>query len=376
MISARCEHTCGLHDDGTLWCWGQNNDAQLGDGTATKRNVPTQVGTATTWTNVVTNYYNTCAQQSDATTWCWGDNQFGQLGTGVVGGIRATPGLLSSATPWRTISIGGGFMCGIQTDGSLWCWGDSSNGQLGLGTAPDGTPIGASVPTQVGTDHDWSVLSAGFFHACAIKTDGSLWCWGGNLYGAVGDGTEIDRSTPLKVGTGTWKTVDGGSWYTCGIKSGGTLWCWGINEWGNLGDGTTTSRSAPVPGGHVEQLGQRVGSGPSYVRSAVRSLAVVLGGNFEGQLGDGTTMDHHAPIAVASFTSWASVAASSDDYSCALATDHSLWCWGFNGLGGLATAAMRHQPAEDRTLSYRGGADTIAQLLRMTRVRNRVVSRT
>lgn len=133
---------------------------------------------------------------------------------------------------------------GFKTDGTLWAWGYNAYGQLG-----DGTTTDRWTPRQVGTDSNWASASAGTLHTVAVKTNGTLWTWGDNEYGQLGDGTITNRSRPAMVGTDTnWGSVSGGCYHTVGLKTDGTLWAWGYNLYGELGDGITTNRSVPVQG--------------------------------------------------------------------------------------------------------------------------------
>jgi alpha-tubulin suppressor-like RCC1 family protein len=134
--------------------------------------------------------------------------------------------------------------CAIKTDGSAWCWGRNSNGQLG-----DGTTTSQTTPVAVsGLASGVTRIAAGFLHTCAGRTDGSVWCWGWNFYGQVGDGTNTERATPVAVSglaSGVTQIAAGGS-QSCAIRSNGSALCWGLNGSGQLGDGTTTHRYTPV----------------------------------------------------------------------------------------------------------------------------------
>ena len=154
----------------------------------------------------------------------------------------------------------------VTTDGTLWAWGSNGAGQLG-----DGTWTGRSSPVQIGTAPNWAAVEAGNADTVAIKTDGTLWAWGDNEFGLVGDGTWTGRSSPVQVGTAAnWAAVAAGGWHTVAVKTDGTLWAWGDNSAGQLGDGTTIHQGSPV---HVG-LGHwwvRVSTGNGYTMAVAAS---------------------------------------------------------------------------------------------------------
>ena len=243
----------------------------------------------------------------------------------------AMPPVPVSGTGWISVAAGGGNIPGysvghtvaVRADGTLWAWGGNCHGQLG-----DGTIIDRSTPVQIGTAANWASVAIGHFHTLAIKTDGTLWAWGCNFFGQLGDNTRINRSSPVQIGTDTnWASVTTGRWHTVAIRTDGTLWTWGANSHGELGDGTTTNRSTPV----------RIGIAANWVSVATGRLHTVAvrtdgslwtwGYNSWGQLGDGTTTNRSTPVRIAAETNWAYVAAG-DFHTVAIRTDASLWAWG------------------------------------------------
>jgi alpha-tubulin suppressor-like RCC1 family protein len=247
-VSAGGLHTCAVKTDHTLWCWGSNFYGQLGDGSTTNRTAPVQVsGHATDWAAVAAGAAGAshiCAVRANGTLWCWGDNTYDQLGDGTTTGSPVPVQVSGHATDWAAVTVGGDHTCAVKTDHTLWCWGLNNDDQLG-----DGSTTERPVPVQVsGHATDWAAVTAGGIHTCAVKTDHTLWCWGDNTYGQVGDGSTTTRTVPVQVsGHATdWAAVTAGLFHTCAVKTDGTLWCWGWNPDGQLGDGTTTSSQVPV----------------------------------------------------------------------------------------------------------------------------------
>ncbi len=228
-----------------------------------------------------------CAIKDDNTLWCWGHTYLGKLGIGRKGGIheyehypKRLPGT------WKDVSAGLDHTCGITTDNTLSCWGSNSDSRLGIGSndPSDNQPS----PVQVGSDNDWKNIYLGNKFACATKNNNTLWCWGDNRYGQLGQNDAIDRSTPVQVGTDTWKSIGIGKRHLCAIKTDNTLWCWGGDHYGQLGQGKRYTGSKRVP------------------------------------------------TQVGSENTWESVA-SGYSHSCAIKNDGALWCWGSGNHGELGS---------------------------------------
>jgi len=237
----------------------------------------------------------------------------------------------------QRLAVGYGHSLAIKPDGSLWAWGGNWSGALG-----DGTTTDRYTPVQVLTGVAAVAASAGRYHSLAIKTDGSLWAWGFNQDGEVGDGTTTNRSTPVQVLTGVAAVASGNN-HSLALKTDGSLWAWGSNNYGQLGDGTTTRRLTPV---QVLTGVAAVASGNNH------SLALKTDGslwawgyNGAGTVGDGTTTDRSTPVQV--LTGVAAVAVGAG-HSLALKPDGSLWAWGYNGSGQLGdgTTTRRLTPVQ------------------------------
>lgn len=342
------QHTCALKYAGSLWCWGHNSSGELGDGSTTRRLSPVQVSAlGDDVLDVAAGAFFTCALKSDGSLWCWGRNGSGELGTGDEVLSRSNPVQVSAlGNDVVEVELGdnglGGYSCARTQDGTLWCWGQNGNGSLG-----DGTRATKLSPVQVSTLGNEAVdVALGGGHSCARTQDGALWCWGDNDSGQLGDGTAIDRLSPVQVSAPVNSVAALGRAHTCARTQGGALWCWGHNEYGQLGDGTTVDRSSPVlvsADGVVD-----VAAGATQT-CAIKQDGTVWcwGSNFGGSLGDGMTIDSSSPALVSALGSVAVISLRAG-HSCAIKQDGTVWCWGSNDAGqlGNGTKADNYEPLE------------------------------
>jgi len=353
MVSAGYRHTMAIREDGSLWAWGRNTDGRLGDGTTTDRLNPVRIGTSTDWLVVSAGTNHTMAIREDGSLWAWGGNAHGQLGDGAGGGGSQDPAMGHRTSPlqiglganWSYVSAGDENTVAIREDGSLWAWGRNMLGELG-----DGTTTRRLSPVRIGAYTDWRAVSAGGRHTLAIREGGSLWAWGANLAGELGDGTANRRYSPVRIGTATgWRAVSAGSAHTMAVRVDGSLWAWGENMFGQLGDGTfgwENNRHSPV----------RVGTATDWlaVSAGIHTVAIredgslwAWGYNWSGELGDGTTTNRHSPVRIGAATGWRAVSAGFE-YTMAIRADSSFWGWGDNSKGQLGdgTTGDRNSPAQ------------------------------
>jgi alpha-tubulin suppressor-like RCC1 family protein len=258
-----------IKTDGTLWAWGKNDEGQLGlnnrnSPASSGRSSPVQVGANTNWSLVSASDQITAAIKSDGTLWTWGANRPGSSNSdlwpmlgrpsdyAVIG--RSSPTQVGSSTTWSKVSIGVSIALAIKTDGTLWTWGGGN--ALGLNLSGGGLSPYRSSPTQIGSLTTWSEVSVNDFifsstargWCMALRTDGTLWMWGHNSYGVLGlNGGDV-RSSPTQVGANTnWTKISAGERALAGaIKSDGTLWAWGRNIVGPLGLNDEVDRSSPT----------------------------------------------------------------------------------------------------------------------------------
>lgn len=294
FISVGAEHSLAIKTDGTLWAWGRNSEAQLGDGTNNNSNVPIQIGIDNNWVAVSAGSEHNLAKKSNGTLWAWGGNTYGQCGNATPPNSVATPQQVGTATNWQNISAVSYHSLAIQSDGTLWAWGLNLNGQLG-----DGTYINRDVPVAIGFETDWKLISTGWNHSIAIKTDGTLWAWGDNNFGQLGDGTNTYQNQPIAIGTATnWQSITTGEGHSMAIKTDGTLWAWGRNHLGQLGNGANTNINVPTQTGTATNW-SGIDAGYYFTLGVKTDNTLwAWGNNNAGQLGDGTNTDRNTPIQI------------------------------------------------------------------------------
>ena len=300
-------HCVAAKADGTVWAWGYNASGQLGDGTTIERHAPVQVSGLSGVAAVACGLANSLAVKSDGTVWAWGNNYYGQLGDGTTT-ERHAPVQVSGLLGVAAVAGGDQHSLAVKFDGTVWAWGYNYCGQLG-----DGTTTQRNAPVQVPGLSDVVAVACGSSHSLAVKSDGTVWAWGYNEFGQAGGGTsgswEEYQLSPVQVsGLSDAVAVAGGDWHSLAVKSDGTVWAWGDNGDGQLGDGTWMMSTTPV---QVSGLSGAVAVGSGYYHSlALKSdgTAWAWGYNSSGQLGDGTWTSRGAPVQVSGVSGVAAVA--------------------------------------------------------------------
>lgn len=326
-------HVLGIKTDGTLWSWGNNNMGQLGNGTVDWISpFPEQVGTATTWATVHSGVIHCFGIKDDGTLWAWGSNEKGKLGIGTITLEMSANPLQVGISTWKMVSTGINFTIGIRANGTLWGWGENQYGTVGNGSSVD-----QAAPVLIDASTNWKMTSSSTFRTLAIKEDGTLWGWGSNNGNRLGfsGGTPASYmnvvTVPTQIGTATdWKSVASGFDHTIALKNDNTLWTWGAGNHGQLGNNSTTT-FIPYP--------LQLGTATDWVSIETKyssCFAIKTDGtlwawglNTSGTLGNGTQTNLLVPTQITTENNWLSLS-SRNNATAALKTDGSLYTWGYN----------------------------------------------
>ncbi len=356
-MSAGYDHSIALKSGGSLWGWGFNTDGQVGDGTTADKKMPAQIAIGQTWTSITSGGDHNLALQANGTLWAWGWNGYGKLGDGSAVSSRLSPVQIGTEPNWKAIATGSDHSLALKSNGTLWSWGRNTFGRLG-----DGSTTNRNSPVLIGNDNTWVDIAASLGSSFGLKADGTGWSWGMNNYGQLGNGVNTNHYSPVQTSNKIdgWLTVSTGENFCAGVKLDGTLWSWGKNDHGQVGMGTSVNQSGPVQIG-VDNKWVSVVSGESHsLGLKANGTLWSWGANSEGQLGDGTTNDRNGPVQIGTDANWTSIAAAYN-HSLALKANGTLWSWGKNnagqlGLGNLTRSLSPLQiESNDRWISMSAG---------------------
>lgn len=302
-------HTGAVKSDGTLWTCGYNLSGTLGVGDLINRSSPTQVGGLTTWKQVSCGYAHMAAVKTDGNLWTWGRNGRGQLGNNTTSNTSSPVQVMTACA---SVSCGYDRTAVVKTNGTLWiCGYGNNNGALGLGAT-----TATSSLTQIGILTNWKMVSLGHkFFGSAVKTDGTMWTWGQNSFGQLGQ-VSATTSSPVQVGSLTnWKYVSAGDNCVLAIKIDGTLWGWGGNVNGQLGQSDTINRSSPTQIGSSTNWKYVSASKLVFTTSNSSVFATKTDGtlwgwgyNANAQLGTGDSINRSSPVQIGVATNWKYIA--------------------------------------------------------------------
>lgn len=334
-LAAGAVSSCAVLAGGETRCWGSNDDLQLGDGTATSRSLPVAVLGSHQFVALWIGTTHACGLDGVGAAWCWGRNGSGQLGDGTLID-QFQPVAVQGGFLFTRLAVGALHTCGIQVGGTALCWGSGNNGRLG-----DGTNVSHSLPAPVSGGATWTSLSTSTgSHTCGLQPDQTLWCWGFNSSGRLGDGTTTDRSVPTPVLGGlTWRSVGAGGAHTCGVTTANVAHCWGFGSQGQLGTGGTTNHSIPVPvaGG---ALFTEISSGTTHTCGLTPDRAALCwGAGTAGQLGSAQFQNRLEPVTVTGFFLWGTIQAGGE-HTCGRTMGGVALCWGRNQAGQLGNGSL------------------------------------
>jgi alpha-tubulin suppressor-like RCC1 family protein len=285
------QHSCAIRAPGRVYCWGQNASGQLALGDTAARLEPTQVSAQVGFRKLACGGDNCCGLRADGALLCWGDNLEGKLGLDDNYGSpdSLVPVEVAGKRKWREFAVGQGHVCAIDEPGALYCWGRNTDVELGIG---GGDPVQLRVPTRIGRDSDWRAVASSQHHNCAIRGTGSLYCWGSNAFLELAAPAATSMlAQPTRAGSDAdWESVAVGWFHSCGIRSEGRLFCWGRAIEGQLGQASVDPIGVPTAVTPPERA-QRVALGNFFTLATDDTGALYsAGANDKGNLGLGDTM--------------------------------------------------------------------------------------
>lgn len=348
FVATGAGHACAIDDGGALWCWGDGSDGKIGDGVATEflsplvcRTEPVEIDPGTTWARVAAGRDHTCGVQTDGTLWCWGSSESGQIGDGALGPLytRLVPTQVDG-DDWIDVNAGDAHSCGLRSNGSVWCWG------AGEALDPTGfrfssTPLALDLPATIR-----ALGRGGSLHVCAIDDADSVWCWGRGALGETGTTRAMTEPNEVSLGGGAAEVATTGS-TTCARRNDGAVLCFGLGTSGQLGDGV-------AEGGHQSALPLEVPLPAAAISVTVglqhacartdEGVDLCWGGNRGGEIGDGTSGSDNGRLTPTPAMPWGggevaqgfTAISVGDDTTCAV-RDGALWCTGSRRFGALGT---------------------------------------
>ena len=365
-ISMMSESTCALTNVGGVKCWGYGLAGNLGNGVGpvVVESVPVDVsGLGSVVSATVVGGLQACVVMSGGGVRCWGGNEFGQLGDGTTI-TRTVPGDVKGLDG-HVVAVAAGryHVCALTSRGGVKCWGRNDSGQVG-----DGTTISRALPVDVvGLASGVRAITAGGYHTCAVLDGGGVKCWGDNDYGQLGDGTQVDKVTPANV-TGLSAgvaAVVGGDRHTCAVTSLGGAKCWGANEAGQVGDGTTVDKLTPVDVSGLTSGVRQMALGWRHTCAVTSGGGMKCwGSQYYAQLGNEVwnLANQTTPVDVVVLGEPVTAAATSYGTTCALTSGGGVKCWGYGGVGNLGNGRIEISPTAVDVIGLGSGVTALSAM--------------
>jgi alpha-tubulin suppressor-like RCC1 family protein len=324
MVDGGCLYNVAIRADGTLW-WFKHFSKSLDNYlTSATFEHPKLISSSKDWSSLSAGIWHFYALKKDGTLWTMGENINGTIGDGTYTD-KTTLTQVGNANDWKNISTNYNHSLAIKNNGSLWCWGNNTYYQLSNLVSQN---TNMNTPIQIGTDLDWKIICAGSMSSFAIKQDGTLWAWGWNGYGQIGDGTRINKQIPIKIGNSIWKKISSNGNTTFGIKDDGTLWAWGLNTIGQFGNNTTLPSNVPLQIGTLNTWTEIDSYGDYAIALKSNNSLWAWGKNNYGKIGDNSTVSKKIPTQISSTNQWR-YASTSQYHSTAIDSNGKILVWGF-----------------------------------------------
>ena len=335
QIAAGHDHSAAVTKDGDLYMWGANGSGQLGIQSNVDSNIPVKVNNSSSTLPeksvkyVALGSYHSAAITKDGSLYMWGYNNYGQLGNGSTTNSYTPVKIMENVA---AVSLGSYHSAAITKDGSLYMWGYNNYGQLGNGSTTNSY-------TPVKIMENVAAVSLGSYHSAAITKDGSLYMWGYNNYGQLGNGSSgnYEKSvSPIKIMENV-AAVSLGCWHSAAITKDGSLYMWGYNNYGQLGNGTTNNLTRPQ---RIAVNVQSVELGNYHTTAVSKDGGLYTWGyNNYGQLGNGTTNNSYTPVKIMSDV----VSSAGGSHTIALKKNGTVYTWGDNEYGELGNGNKSNQ---------------------------------